>query len=324
MVGVTGASGFIGRHLVQALVARGVDVRCLLRARTAPPATRGRASSPAGAPPDAAPASSAPAPGRGTVHVTTGDLLGDDDALRAFVAGVDVLVHAAGVTETSDLGGYYRGNADATARLMTAAAHARVGRVVYLSTIDVTLALATPYARSKARAEDAVRAAGVPAAIIRPSVVYGPGDTKNLAAVLGTMRRTRIAPIPGTGDFSRQPIFVDDVVALIVEHVVGPPWTGVRTLTALGPDVLTFRELVARLAEAARLHVLPVRIPLAVLRTIGALAHAVVGENAFARVASAAGDRTAAALPRQSPVWIGSTPFREGLRRMLGSAAAPA
>ncbi len=95
-----------------------------------------------------------------------------------------------------------------------------------------------------------------------------------------------------------------------------------RTLTALGPDVLTFRELVARLAEAARLRVLPVRIPVAVLRTLGAVAGVVVGENAFGRVASAAGDRTAAVLPRQSPVWIGSTSFREGLRRTLGVTAA--
>jgi len=322
MVGVTGASGFIGRHLVEALVARGADVRSLLRAPP-PAATRERAFRRADAAPDRTRATTQPPERvRGTIHVASGDLLGDDDDLRALVDGVDVLVHAAGVTETSDPGGYYRGNADATARLMTAAVHAGVGRVVYLSTIDVSLGLATPYARSKARGEDAVRAAGLPAAIIRPSVVYGPGDTKNLAAVLGTMRRTHIAPIPGAGDFSRQPIFVGDLVTLLLDHVLGPPWTGVRTLTALGPDVLTFRELVARLAEAARLRVLPVRIPVAVLRTLGAVAGVVVGENAFGRVASAAGDRTAAVLPRQSPVWIGSTSFREGLRRTLGVTAA--
>jgi nucleoside-diphosphate-sugar epimerase len=305
MVGVTGATGFVGRHLVEALAARGARVRCLVRSAADLPqqyATRDGT--------------------RGNVEVAVGDLLGDPRSLRSFLEGVDVLVHAAGVTESPDVRAYDRANVEGTARLLAASAHTGLERLVYLSTIDVTLGLSDPYPRSKAGGEDAVRARGLPAIILRPSLVYGPGDTKNMATVLATMRRLHIAPIPGSGSFQRQPIFVEDLAAVIVEHVLGPPWIGVRTVTALGPDVVSFRALARSLARAAKLRVVPVFIPVGLLRAVGILARPFVGENPFERVARAAGDRTAASLPAGSPVWIGSTPFAEGLRRTMETSAA--
>lgn len=299
MVAVTGATGFVGRHVVQALAARGLRVRCLVRARSDGRTTTGIR---AGA--------------QGGVELAVGDL-DTLQSLHGFLDGSRVLVHAAAVTATADVAAYHRTNAEGTGRLLEAARRTGVKRIVYLSTFNVSLGLTDPYSRSKAAGEAAVRACGLPAAILRPGLVYGPGDTKNLVALLRLIRRFRIAPIPGSGSFRWQPIFVGDLATLVVEHALGPEWNGVRVLTAVGPDAVSFRDLVGSLARGLQIRVMPAPVPVGLLRVLGILARPVLGENVFQRMARAAADRTASCLPSGTPVWTGSTPFREGVRRMV-------
>lgn len=299
MVAVTGTTGFVGRHVVQELAARSLRVRCLVRARS-----DGRTTTGIGA------------GGQSSIELAVGDL-GDLQSVHGFLDGSRVLIHAAAVTATSAVAAYHRTNAEGTGRLLEAACRAGVKRVVYLSTFNVSLGLADPYSRSKAAGEAAVRACGLPAAILRPGLVYGPGDTKNLAALLHLIRRFRIAPIPGSGNFRWQPIFVGDLAGLVAEHALGPEWTGVRVVTAVGPDAVFFRDLVGSLALALQVRVLPASVPVGLLRLLGLLARPLLGENVFQRMARAAADRTAACLPSGTPVWIGVTPFREGVRRMV-------
>jgi len=166
MILVTGATGFIGSHLVERLVAQGRPVRCLVR----------RASATAGLP-------------QSGVQLAYGDLAtgaGLTEALR----DVDLVLHLAGVTKARTLADYDRGNAQATANLLRAAAHVR--RFVHVS----SLAAAGPsdgsrpltesdephpvsyYGRSKLAGEDLVRESPLfsRSIIIRPPVVYGPRD----------------------------------------------------------------------------------------------------------------------------------------------------
>jgi dihydroflavonol-4-reductase len=174
---VTGASGFIGSALVRTLLARGNDVRVLVRATSPKNNITGL-----------------------DVETVTGDLL-DTGSLSTGIRGCDALFHCAADYRiwVRDPDRMYRINVDGTRALMLAALEAGVRRVVYTSSV-ATLAAATtdrlgdettsappedwigPYKRSKALAEaevaKLVAEQGLPAVIVNPSTPMGAGDIK--------------------------------------------------------------------------------------------------------------------------------------------------
>lgn len=158
-----------------------------------------------------------------------------------------------------------------TRRLLEAAAQAGVQRVVHLSVSNPAPDLPLPYFRCKWQTEQAVRASGLSFAILRPTLIFGPGDIliNNLAYLL---RRFPVFAIPGAGDYRLQPVHLEDVARAAVE-------AGERQENLVqdmaGPQVYTFRELVACIAAQLRRRVRLVRLPpplaLAAARLIGAM-----------------------------------------------------
>ena len=206
MMLVTGATGFIGSHLVVRLASQGRPLRCLLR----------RSSTAVNLP-------------RGT-ELAHGDLesgAGLAEALR----GVDTVIHLAGVTKARTPADYDRGNAVSTANLLRAAGHLdEIGRFVHVS----SLAAAGPspadrpltetdephpvshYGRSKLAGEQAVRQSPVAerSVIVRPPVVYGPRD-RDVLQVLRTIARGWMAQI-GAAPRRFSHIYVGDLVDGII------------------------------------------------------------------------------------------------------------
>jgi len=170
---VTGGSGFVGSHLVEHLLSRGVAVRCLVRG-----ASRWL---PAG------------------VEQARGDLV-SGDGLRAACNGVDTVFHVAGVTKARAADEYYQSNVRGTAHLLEAARD--VPRFVYVSSLaavgpgemldeDAPPHPLTHYGRSKHEAEQLVRGRAV---IVRPPVVFGPRDT-DVLQIFRTVARGRMVQI---------------------------------------------------------------------------------------------------------------------------------
>ena len=155
---VTGGTGFLGTHLVNALLARGDDVTCLVRSP-----------------------SKAASLERRRVRLIRGDL-DDAGALRRGCAGADVIFHLAGRIAARDLNAFMRANRDGTANLLEAAAERPPRRFVYVSSlaaagptvpgqpIDETRppAPVTPYGQSKLAGEVLVRAVAFPWTVVRP------------------------------------------------------------------------------------------------------------------------------------------------------------
>jgi uncharacterized protein YbjT (DUF2867 family) len=137
--------------------------------------------------------------------------------------------------------------------LFEAARRAGVARIVHVSIANPSVESPLPYYRGKALVEQALAASGVPYSIVRPTFFFGEGDilTNNIAWVV---RHMPVFPVPGDGRYLVQPIHVDDFAQICLRAAEG----GTGTVTdAVGPDVMTFEQLV----RAVR-HVLRRRIPI--------------------------------------------------------------
>jgi uncharacterized protein YbjT (DUF2867 family) len=130
--------------------------------------------------------------------------------------------------------------------LFRAAAEAGVGRIVHVSVTNAVHDSPYPYFRGKAAVEQELSALGLPYAIVRPTLVFGPRDilVNNIAWIL---RRFPLFLVPGRGEYRVQPVAVVDVAALAVEAALSP---GNPVLDAAGPDTLTFEQLVRAVRAA--------------------------------------------------------------------------
>lgn len=240
---VTGARGFVGRHVVAALAARGVEVVALER-------------------------SPSPLPARGIVEERIASSADDEATLARALAGSHALVHLAALVHgTGSPGDYARSNRDYTLRLARAAAVAGVARFVFLSTIKVhgdsapsalselsPLAPPDAYAESKLQAERglrelaAARAASFSLVSLRSPLVYGPGVRANFARLLQAVARRRPLPFGAIAN-RRSLIYVENLAdalsALALARVIGA-----STYVVCDGEDLSTPELVRRLSLA--------------------------------------------------------------------------
>jgi uncharacterized protein YbjT (DUF2867 family) len=249
-VAVTGSFGFTGRALTQRLLAAGRDVITLTRRHAEGDALAERI----------------------TVRRFDTDR---PDELAATLAGVETLFNTYWLRFPRGSSTFERAIARSAA-LLAAAREAGVQRIVHVSVVNATSDAETPYVRAKAALEGVVRSSGLEWAIVRPTLTYGPNDIliNNLAWAL---RRFPVYGIPGLGQYTVQPVHVDDVARICVEAAAGS--SGV-VLDAAGPETLTYRELVERVRSAVHSRSLVVPMPsllvYAAARVLGLLVRDVV------------------------------------------------
>jgi len=247
---VTGAFGFTGRHIAERILASGRDVVTLSR--------RTGAGDPLAA--------------RMTVRPLD---FAHPEALTAELRGVDTLYNTYWMRFPRGPAGY-AGIVAESAALLAAAQGAGIRRIVHVSVVNSSPTGPTPYFQGKAQVEALIHATHLEWAIVRPTLTYGPDDIliNNLAWVL---RRLPIYGMPGSGNYTVQPVHVDDVARICVEAAAGA--SGL-TMDAAGPEVLTYRQLVDLVRRAILSRSVVVAMPtLAVLwaaRVLGLAVHDVV------------------------------------------------
>ena len=153
--------------------------------------------------------------------------------------------------------------------LFAAAARARVGRLVSVSVSNADVSSSLGYYRGKAQVDAAVRRAGLPHAIVRPTLVVGPQDvlTSNIAWFL---RRFPFFPVPDGGRYRVQPVTLDDAGRVVADAV---ETRGDLEVDAAGPEIMTFAEYVRKVARACGVRrwivSAPVWLSLLALRLLG-------------------------------------------------------
>lgn len=247
---VTGASGFVGSHVVPELVAAGHQVVALVRSPGGREAVQRRLGAAEVA----------------SVTIRTGDVL-DRSSLVAALAGVDAVVHLVAIPRDWSRGkDLLRVNLGGTQNVIAAMRAASVQRLVHLGALGVQDREELHFAKSKARAQVAVAASGLDWTILAPSLLFGPRDGF-FNTVAGLVRLpSPVVPVPGWGRSRFQPIHVEDVARCLRLALERPDMIG-QIAQLGGPRIWTYREITEEVAQALgrRRWIVPLPIPLIAL-----------------------------------------------------------
>jgi uncharacterized protein YbjT (DUF2867 family) len=260
LVTVFGGSGFVGAQIVRALAKRGFRLRVAARN-----------------------------PGRGYRLPMLGDVgqievvqanIRDDASVTRALIGAEACVNAVGVLFETGRQSFSAVHEAGARRVALAAKAAGAGRLVHLSALGADPRSPARYARSKAAGEAATRQAFAEAVILRPSVVFGPGDHFfNRFAAMAQV--SPFLPLIGGGASRLQPVFVGDVAQAVARSLEEPASAG-RTYELGGPAVYTFRELMVLLLGQIRRSRLLLPIPFAAARVLGLAGDALAAATPFA------------------------------------------
>jgi uncharacterized protein YbjT (DUF2867 family) len=189
--------------------------------------------------------------------------------------------------------------------LFAAAAKAGVQRIVHISITNPSLTSADSYFRGKAEVERVLADCGVPYAIARPAVLFG-GDGVLINNIAWLLRRLPVFAIGGRGDYRLRPIHVDDLARLCAD--LGAASEQAKTVDAVGPQALTFRQMVEEVRAAVGSHSVLVPVPGRAIPTLAAALNLVLRDTLLtgAEYMSMAANRADSAGPA-----TGSTMFTD-------------
>jgi NADH dehydrogenase len=292
---VTGATGFVGRSVIQALRTEGYVVRCLVR--------RG---------------SEADLHGLEAIERVEGDVQARD-SLEPAIAGCDTAIHLVGIIRESPGRGitFERVHVDGTVNVLAAATAAGVRRFLHMSALGTRSGARSRYHLTKLTAEDAVRASGLPWTIFRPSVIYGRGD--GFVSMLANMvRRSPVVPIIGDGQHRLQPVPVEQIAegfARAVEQSASVK----QTFEVGGADAVSMDELVSMIGAAiGQPRVRRVHVPVGVMRPMARLFHRVPTFPLTPdQLLMLEENNTCDPTPFLTTFKMHAAPLASGLRRML-------
>lgn len=228
---VAGATGFIGKRLVASLVRKGHRVRCLVRK----------------------PGASLP---EGTEQVV-GDLL-QPTTVPAAVRGIDTafyLVHSM----TANAPGFERRDREAAANFSREASAAGIGRVIYLGGLGGSREDLSHHLASRMEVAQVLRAGSFRTTFLRAAVIIGAGGA-SFEMIRALAERLPVVAAPRWVETRCQPIAVENVIDYLIGCLEDDRTAG-ETYDIGGPEILTYRQMIERLAAMENRHVRVVPLP---------------------------------------------------------------
>ena len=191
MILVTGAGGFVGRHLVSKLEPKG-EIRCLVRPNSDVSHLAG-------------------------CQLVKGDITDLDSVLKA-TRGVGAVIHLVAALGASNYEENYNVHVEGAKNLIEACKINKVKRIVAASSVATLAARKSDYGVTKRMADELFMQSGLDVTILKPDFIYG-RDGKGFLTLVNVIRKSRFVPIVGNGRYRRQPVHVDDVAAAIFKSL---------------------------------------------------------------------------------------------------------
>lgn len=223
-VAVTGATGFVGRNVVNEILRRGHSVRILAR--------------------DSDPRSKFNRP----VEAVGGDVE-DAASLEPLASGCEAVIHLVGIIDESGRSSFDRVHRQGTENVVAAATRAGAARYVHMSAMGASPSSPSEYGRTKAMGEEAVKRSKLDWTIFRPSIIFGPGD--GLVSLFARVVRKNpgFIPVIGPGTVRFMPVSVRDV-ARIFADALEKPEASRRAFDVGGPEIFTMNDIYREVAAA--------------------------------------------------------------------------
>jgi NADH dehydrogenase len=234
---LTGATGFVGKHMLERLLAEGHALRALVRDPK-----------------------NASALARPNVELVAGDVA-EGTGLDPGMQGCDAVIHLVGIIVEKGKNTFENVHHVGTRNVVEAAKRTGIKRFVQMSAVGVRADGVAAYQTTKWKGEEEVRRSGIPFCILRPSLIFGQGDGF-VTQMMETMRSAPLfRPVPGNGKPKFRPISIDDVTACFVRALTAEAATN-QTVELGGADELTLNEVLAEIARCAGVRKPAVHIPL--------------------------------------------------------------
>ena len=250
---VTGATGYIGGRLIARLREEGRPVRAMARR----------------------PERFAPVDG---VEAVAGDVVADR-GLREALDGVDTayyLIHSMERPQNGTGGAFGERDHRAARNFARAAAQAGVGRIVYLGGIVPQGERLSPHLASRLEVERILLDSAADSTAFRASIVIG-ARSSSFRLLVRLVERLRVLPFPAWRDHRTAPVFERDAIEYLARAPQVREAAG-RSLDIAGPDVLSYGEMIERIAELMGIGRVPLRLGLSQTPTASAIVAAVVGQ----------------------------------------------
>lgn len=223
-VAVTGASGFVARHVRRLLSENGAKLSSVSRSDFKSLQNERK--------------------------ILTKDY--DSKTILRGIGRCDALIHLVGIGSQSLKSDFNSVNFQLTKRIVGLCKRARIKKIIYLSGLGVSKDSPLEYFLSKYRAEDEIRQSGIDFTIFRPSYIVGRDDL--LTKCLKRQIRQGQITIPGSGKFQIQPISVNDASKIIFESLTGKKFSK-RILDLVGPELMTYESYVRQFPKPARIRI---------------------------------------------------------------------
>ncbi len=292
---LTGGMGYVGTRIREELLARGHEVRCLVRPRSR----------------------RLPAPHQG-VEAVLGNIT-DPATLQGKIQGCDAVIHLVGIIKEIPLAGvtFERIHFQGTKHVVDAARAQGVRRFIHMSSLGTRPNARARYHRTKYLAEEYLKQSGLDFTIFRPSVIFGPGDAfVNLFA--GMIRRPFPVPVIGTGRSKLQPVALENIARGFAGAVVTPATVG-KTYEAGGAEAFDLIQILDIIGEVlGKPRVPKVSIPLALMRPLVALMQWIPPfPLSLDQLTMLQEDNVCDEKPFYRDLGLVPLPFREGITRYL-------
>jgi uncharacterized protein YbjT (DUF2867 family) len=237
---ITGGTGFVGSAIVPALA--GHSLRLLVR----DPTRAGVLAS-------------------SDIDIVQGDVTAPD-SLGSAIRGCDTVIHLVAIIEETGGATFDQVIHQGTVNVVNAARAADAKRIIDMSALGASDRPGFDYMQAKWRAEEAVKSSGLAWTIVRPSVIFGPGDGF-INALAGVVRGFPVIPVVGDGQTRFQPVSVKDVADAFAA-IVDDPSTVEQTFELGGPDQLTYEQMLDVIAGKLGKKKRKVHVPVSVMKTV--------------------------------------------------------